>query len=101
MADHGAVNPSRDHVHNNSHNTHYQTSSLASRQAHNTHYHTSSLASRQAHIVDAVANKTRGSSAAQQLVVDIGHAVEDIVLGYSDFQDDNGGVSESFQVLAI
>jgi len=28
------------------------------------------------------------------------HAVED-VLGYSDFQDDNGGVSESFQVGAI
>jgi len=25
VADHGAVNPSRDHVHNNSHNTHYQT----------------------------------------------------------------------------
>jgi len=46
--------------------------------------------------VDALANKTWGSSAAQQLV-----DTSVTILAYSDFQDDNGGVSESFQVLAI
>jgi hypothetical protein len=42
--------------------------------------------------------KNPASSAVQQLV---DTAVQDIVLNYSDVQDDNGGVSESFQVLAI
>ena len=42
--------------------------------------------------------KTRASSAVQQLV---DTAVQDIVFNYSGFQDDDGGVSESFQVLAI
>ena len=53
---------------------------------------------RQAHLMDVLAKKTRASSAVQQLV---DTAVQDIVLNYSGFQDDNGGVSESFQVLSI
>ena len=53
---------------------------------------------RQARHMDALVTKTRASSAVQQLV---DTAVQDIVFNYSGFQDDNGGVSESFQVLAI